>query len=94
MSTWYKQGVFGELTQEAAEGLRKLEKVFKHVEDIYVTSVREGTHGIGSLHPSGRAFDIRHPKEISIHEIRSALGKDWDVIEEPSHLHLEFDPKD
>ena len=93
MSTWYKQGVYGELCLECMEALRQIEKIFKTVEDIYITSIRESTHMAGSFHPSGRAFDIRKPKAISIHEIRNIIGKDFDVVEETNHYHVEFDPK-
>ena len=93
MSTWYKQGVYGTLTIEAAEALRQLEKLFASTEDIFITSIREGTHMPGSFHPSGRALDIRKPKAISIHEIRNRLGTNFDVIEEHDHIHIEYDPK-
>ena len=94
MSVWYKQGVCGSLTYNAAQGLLCMEKVFIGVEDIYITSVREATHGAGSLHPCGDAFDMRKPKAISIHEIRNVLGKNFDVVEESDHIHVEFDEKD
>jgi len=98
MSTFYKLGVYGELTTETAEGLRLVEKWYHAYDnDLFITSVREGTHGIGSLHPSGRAFDIRWPKidhmdraEV-IQRLGNKLGTDFDVVPEGNHIHIELD---
>jgi len=96
MNVLIKQGVYGDLTTETAEGKRQLEKLFdEHKEDLIITSIREGTHSPGSFHPSGRAFDIRTPK-VSINEIRSRLNvgsHKFDVVEHPTHIHIEYDPK-
>ena len=54
MSVWYKQGVYGELQPAASEGRRKVEKLFAAKgEDLYITSIREATHGVGTLHTDG-----------------------------------------
>jgi hypothetical protein len=94
MNTWIKQGVYGELTPEAAEGLRKIEKEHgKENKDLFITSIREGTHSPGSLHPSGNAFDIRF-SFMNSNAIRKVLGKDFDVVvHHPTHIHIEYDPK-
>ena len=98
MTTWMKQGVFGELQAPAAEGLRIVEKVFRDNGwgDVYVTSIREGTHGIGSFHPAGRAFDIRWPPGANVQAVlkilRKALGDDFDVVGESNHIHIEYQP--
>lgn len=64
-----------------------------------ITSVIDGTHSPGSLHYVGAAFDIRtrdlpHDKleqyRIAIKEL---IGMDFDVVIEPDHIHVEFQPK-
>jgi hypothetical protein len=93
MNTWIKQGVYGELTPEAAEGLRKVEKLYHNTgRELFITSIREGTHGTGSLHPSGNAFDIRK-NGIDISYIRDILWNSFDVVVHDTHYHIEYDPK-
>jgi len=92
MAVWYKEGVYGELQTEAAQGLRKLKKyAWTAGEDIFITSVREGTHSAGSLHPLGYAWDMR--KNIDAVMVDSILGPDFDVVDETNHIHVEYDPK-
>jgi hypothetical protein len=92
-ATWYKQGVYGKLTPQAAEGLRKVEIVYgNRDQDLFITSIREGTHGRGSLHPSGNAFDVRKGT-VSAGVLRSMLGRHFDVVEHTTHYHIEYDPK-
>jgi hypothetical protein len=95
MSTWFKQGVWGDLTDEMWEALRKLGRLYsnKHTE-LYVTSIRDGSHRPDSFHPSGRAIDIRKCKLVTAYEIKFILGNDFDVVEESTHYHIEHDPKD
>lgn len=50
-----------------------------------------------SLHPSGRALDIRrwtltYPAAAA-EEISAILGPDYDVVLEEDHLHIEHDPR-
>jgi hypothetical protein len=65
--------------------------------DLLVTSVRDGVHMEGSRHYSGCAFDLRtnnlDAQQISLlrNELAGALGPDFDVVIEASHLHVEFD---
>ena len=99
MAIWIKIGARGELIPEAAEGLRLVEKLFnyKNLGDIFITSLRDGTHMAGSFHPHGRAFDLRWPaghSTASVREaIKTALGDDFDVVTHSTHCHVEFDPK-
>ena len=90
---WIKQGVMGRLCPDAQNGFGRVAALyFNKWLDFFVTSIREGTHSPGSLHYLGRAFDFEGqgvPKE----EIKKALGKDWDVVIEPNHYHVELDPK-
>ena len=64
------------------------------------TSLLDGEHGAGSLHPVGLAVDlrIRHLPSQSIkekiaREIQLALTGEYDVILEPTHIHIEFQPQ-
>lgn len=96
MSIWYKQGVYGPLEPEAADGLRRTEKLYAMAEaDVYITSIRDGAHGPGSLHPWGYAWDMR-PGPVTIDEHRRYLGRDFDVLDHgvPPHRHIEYDPKE
>jgi len=70
---------------------------FNH--DCVVTSLSDGQHSSNSLHYKGLAFDTRTRQLTASQktELRdmsaSALGKDYDVVLESDHLHVEFDPK-
>lgn len=71
----------------------------KHGLDFTITSVSDGKHMLNSKHYVGQAFDIR-TRGIRIElvytlveEIRVALGDNFDVVLEDSHIHAEFDPK-
>jgi len=97
MAVWLKIDVCGDLQPIVAKARGKVAKVYQdHGEDLYITSKREGVHGLGSLHPEGWAFDFRYPvRPIDglVEKIKAALGPDFDVIAEGDHLHCEYDPK-
>lgn len=96
------------LRAPALEALAVAETVFdRHKLDVFLTSGLEGKHKEGSLHYKGLAVDLRlplHPHyqldpsegaRITL-EIFNALERAlpmYDVIHEPSHYHVEFDPK-
>ena len=77
--------------------------VLKVAEEVFptepvVTCTTDGRHGPGSYHPFGRALDFRLPvaHELCgtiIIQLRSALGRDYDVVLENDHIHVEYDPK-
>lgn len=56
-------------------------------------------HRPKSLHNKGQAVDLRTNNLAAgvaqnyAGVLRQSLGQDYDVVIEPSHLHLEFDPK-
>lgn len=64
-----------------------------------ITSKEDGKHMPTSLHYKKRAFDWRtntvpaaeRPALRTV--VAKALGRDWDVVLEPTHLHTEYDPK-
>lgn len=66
-------------------------------ETLVITCVVDGRHRSGSLHYIGNAVDIRRTglknAAITVDRIRAALGAEFDVILETSHIHVEFQPK-
>jgi hypothetical protein len=82
-------------------------RVIPVVETIYqlfdqtlvITSGTDGVHSSGSLHYKGKAIDCR-TRFFSVNEkvavrdmVAQALGDDYDVILERTHLHIEYDPE-
>ena len=66
--------------------------------DFVITSCTERgvQHSATSLHWSGCAFDMRTrdmPASIIADTIRERLGKEFDVIREDTHIHIEFQPE-
>lgn len=74
--------------------------------EFILTSGTEGKHSVNSLHYKGLAVDIRrwywaHNGErtdlgidtlIKIRaDLVQALGPDWDIVLERSHVHIELD---
>ena len=66
-----------------------------------ITSATDGVHMPGSLHVRGQACDFRtkdFPNQPGgahqlADQISACLGRDFDVVLEKDHLHVEFDPK-
>lgn len=64
---------------------------------LTVTSLTDGTHSATSLHYAGAAADLRiwgvdEPHAMAL-EIGAALGEDYDVLAERTHIHLEYQPR-
>ena len=64
-----------------------------------ITAGEDGEHMENSKHYTGEALDFR-TKYLSPTDkvylrtlIRESLGKDFDVVLESTHLHVEYDPK-
>jgi hypothetical protein len=64
-----------------------------------LTSTFEGTHSQGSLHYANRAYDLRLPagkrdvlKEV-VEELWKVLGKEFFVLLEADHIHVQYNPK-
>jgi hypothetical protein len=94
MATLIKMGVYGELNREISSARRLIERLaYTHGEEVIITSIREGAHSPGSLHPQGDAFDMRPLQKVTIPDIKKSLGLDYDVISEGDHWHIEYDPK-
>ncbi len=72
-----------------------------HGQELVITSLSEPTarHSRTSLHYAGAAADLRTryftagEKSVACDELRARLGDDYDVVEEPTHGHLEWQPK-
>ena len=101
MSVFYKMGVVGDLHPKMQKALSKIDHVYRmgYKEDVLITSKRDGVHSAGSLHYIGCAIDARYPKtcldrQEFAQRLRSAVGKDFDVVVEGSHIHIEYDPKE
>lgn len=67
--------------------------------DCIITSGIDGKHSVTSLHYTGAALDFR-TKHVSreaanriSHHLRHALGRDFDVIHESTHIHVEYQPR-
>lgn len=78
-------------------GLMVAESVYKDNDSrLVVTSIMDGSHMEGSLHYVGHAANLRKPLDQSSREIAIQLGEQlgpqWDVVLEPTHIHIEFDP--
>lgn len=67
----------------------------EHGQTIVVTSGLEGTHSPGSLHYYGYALDFRSryfsPETVAklCDQLRSALGTDYLVLDEKTHIHVQ-----
>jgi len=69
-------------------------------QDVVITSGIDGVHREGSKHYSLNAIDVRtnnfptaKSKLIFQDSVKVRLGPDYDVVLEPDHLHIEYDPK-
>ncbi len=72
----------------------------RHGKECTITSASDSQHGPNSLHYQGLALDLRTntlpPIDVAVvhRELKIALGPQFDVINEATHLHIEFDPKE
>jgi len=68
-------------------------------QDLVVTEITGGKHSRASLHYLGFAADLRTryftktEKELIGKELKQALGANYDVVVEATHIHIEFQPK-
>lgn len=97
----YKEGVDPRgAGPEIQYAIRVAESIYnRYGHQLMVTSLREGQHMQGSLHPVGMAADLRTRElpaklrpAIAV-EIAAMLGADYDVLLESHHIHIEYDPK-
>jgi hypothetical protein len=95
-----KAGVIGPPRAVLHAGLLIVADVYRSWgKTLVVTSLRDGKHKVGSLHPRGYAADLRSSTlgganiECVVRQIQVRLGTDFQVIFEVDHIHLEYDPK-
>lgn len=64
-------------------------------DEMVVTSTYEGRHMSGSLHYANLAIDIRLAGVSAdfVNSLKKKLGRDYDIINESNHIHIEYDPK-
>ena len=98
----HKDGIKYEDMDEKIEAIiPTVDKVFNEIagRDAIITSAREGNHSRNSRHYSGQAIDLRTrdltPDKIEKVRVKlqNSLGKDYDVVKEETHIHVEYDPK-
>ena len=73
----------------------------QHNIEVVITSGNDGRHSVTSKHYAGNALDIRtrtlpSPEEDGraiAQRLNQSLGRDFDVIFEGDHIHVEYDPK-
>lgn len=64
-----------------------------------VTAGSDGHHGEHSKHYTNEALDLRvfhlKPDDIQpvVKGLKELLGKDFDIVLEKDHVHVEYDPK-
>jgi len=95
------------LKREIRRALNIIEDVYINIagHESIITSTTEGTHSPSSLHYAGQAVDIALPGAHNMYvrpggstnavvkKLREMLGKDYDVVLEKDHIHVEYDPK-
>ena len=86
------------LKPEIRRSLKTVESIFWTLSkrEAIITSTFEGSHKVASLHYANQAIDVRIPetkRQEIFQAITNALRKDFDVINEVDHIHIEYDPK-
>ena len=68
--------------------------------NLVITSLLDGKHMENSFHYKGLAVDLRiwnlprtADKYIVVKRLKEALGSEYDVVLESTHIHVEHDPK-
>lgn len=85
------------LNRPIRRALEAIERIFNLYNlEAVITSTYEGDHMVSSLHYANDAIGIRkppHSETLILESIRRDLGKDFDVVMETDHYHIEYDPK-
>ena len=88
--------------------IKKIESIVSVIDEVYIettgrevtiTSARDGDHMHNSLHYEGKALDLRTrdiardtAEKITV-KLQNKLGRDYDVVNEKDHIHVEYDAK-
>ncbi len=94
-----KLGVYiDRISRPIRRALNVIDDVFeRYGEEAIITSTDEGNHSPSSLHydrVTHGAVDIRKPKKSDnriLTALRQDLGRRYDVIEEKTHYHVEYE---
>lgn len=85
---------------ELVLGLAICQAVYhEHGWSCVITSATEGQHSRASLHYAGCAADLRLPTgpeadaSALVARLKEALGAEFDVVLEATHVHVEWQPK-
>ncbi len=98
----FKPGVkFTGLSAQISVAIYTAERIWERAGyDLTVTCISDGKHKAGSLHYVGHAVDLRS-RDIRdadldqlITALRAALGYEFDVVVERTHIHVEWQPKE
>lgn len=96
----FKIGVQLTITEAVHQIIKSVHLAFIAInQPCIITSGSDGTHKEGSKHYSLEAIDFRtrhlQPNELAtvVKAAKNILGKDFDVVVEATHLHVEYDPK-
>lgn len=88
------------LQPEILLGIMVAKEVYHDANQTFtITSICDSKHSETSLHYKGQAVDIRTRDLDGVtaadiaSRIKIRLGRDYDVVNEGDHIHLEFDPK-
>lgn len=86
------------LNPEIRRSLVAIETVYnKYGYEPVITATYDGNHKVSSLHYRNDAVDLRLPGSKVMNalcvEMRTVLGKNFDVVLESDHIHVEYDPK-
>lgn len=87
----------GKLPYEMQGFILVSEYIFaKYGQQLTLFHTYDGKHKARSLHFKNRAIDVNLPtnnKELILSDLVFFMGKDFDVVPETDHLHIEYDPK-
>lgn len=89
---------FQGITPEMLLGIIIINSVFEKFNyELVITSITDSIHSVNSLHYSGNAIDIRTrnlPPALDslLYELKNSLGKNFDVVKEIDHIHIEYQP--
>ena len=62
--------------------------------DAIITAGTDGTHMQGSRARHVRTRDRTAARKQELRDaLARGLGPGWDVVSEPTHIHIEYDPK-
>ena len=87
------------IAPEIAVAIQIVDGVYRdYGETLVITSVTDGQHSYASLHYVGHAFDCRVVTDRDVwgeipQAIRERLTAEYDVVDETTHLHIEYQPK-